>query len=139
EDELLRQLYPEESPGTAHCRDKRPLPDWSQIQKELQTHRNLTLMLLWQEYREQHPDGYSYSQFHFHYSSWKKKQSVVMRQQHRAGEKLFVDYCDGPEIFSEDGSAHKAQIFIAVWGASNYTFARASLRQDLPSWIRSHI
>lgn len=119
-------------------RSPKALPEWQQIYEELKEHRSLTLMLLWQEYRQQHPDGYSYSQFHFHYSRWKKKLGLVMRQQHRAGEKLFLDYCEGPRIITESGES-RTQIFVAVWGASNYTFASASTAQDLPSWIKAHV
>jgi transposase len=97
------------------------------------------LLLLHQEYQERHPGGYGYSQFHFHFSQWKKKQGLVMRQLHRAGEKLFVDYCDGPRIVLASGETAKTQIFVAVWGASNYTFAQASLSQDLANWTKSHV
>lgn len=118
---------------------QRPLPDWAEVDEELRRHRSLTLMLVWEEYRQTYPDGYSYSQFHFHFRRWKKKQGMVMRQSHRAGEKLFVDFCDGPFIIAADGSTIVTQIFVAVWGASNYTYAIATLSQDLPSWIGAHV
>lgn len=117
----------------------KPMPDWQEVDQELRSNKSVTLMLLWQEYREQHPDGYGYSQFHLHFSRWKKKQGLVMRQQHRAGEKLFVDYCDGPKITSAFGEPVETQIFVAVWGASNYSFAHASVSQELRNWIHSHV
>jgi len=117
----------------------KPMPDWQEVSQELSANKSVTLLLLWQEYRQQHPDGYSYSQYHFHFSRWKKKQGLVMRQQHRAGEKVFVDYSDGPKIISSSGEPIKTHIFVAVWGASNYAFAQASLSQELPNWIVSHV
>lgn len=116
----------------------RPLPEWSSIDEELRSDRNLTLMQLWREYRQQYPEGYGFSQFHHHFSRWKKKQYRVMLQLHRAGEKLFLDFGEGPLIHTESGETTKTQIFVAVWGASNYTFVRAALSQDLPSWIQLH-
>ena len=97
-------------------------------------------MLLWQEYKEQHADGYAYSQYAEHYRSYKKTLDWVMRQEHKAGEKVFVDYCDG--LFIEDaqtGERKQTQLFVGVWGASNYTYAEATLSQQLPCWIGSHV
>lgn len=116
----------------------RPLPDWNVVDGELRSDRNLTLMQVWREYRQQYPEGYGFSQFHHHFSRWKKKQYRVMRQLHRVGEKLFIDFGEGPLIQTESGETVKTQIFVAVWGASNYTFVRAALSQDLPSWIKLH-
>ena len=70
----------------------RLLPDFHEIHNELQSRRGVTLNLLWQEYKEQHPDGYQYSWFCQHYRAWSARLDVVMRHEHRAGEKLFVDY-----------------------------------------------
>jgi transposase len=100
---------------------------------------NLTLELLWHEYRERLPGGYGYAQFCKLYALWRGKQDYCMRQIHKGGEKLFVDYCDGLSIVDPaTGELIKTQFFVAVWGASNFTFAEASLSQDLPSWIGSH-
>lgn len=118
---------------------KKPVPDWLALHEELKKHKNLTLTLLWYEYIEENPDGYKHSQFHYHYSRWKKKLGVVMRQEHKAGEKLFVDFCDGPWILGEDGQWRKSKLFVAVWGASNYTFVRAVSGEDLPNWISAHV
>ena len=104
--------------------------------------KGVTLQLLWYEYKQANPDdGYQYSQFCNLYRQWDKKLDVTLRQEHRAGEKLFVDYAGQtvPIIDPATGEVTEAQIFIAALGASNYTFAEASLAQDLPSWIRSHV
>ena len=103
--------------------------------------KNVTLFLLWQEYREANPDGYQYSWFCEHYRAWQGKLDLVMRQDHRAGEKLFVDYAGHtvPVIDRTTGEIHEAQVFVAVMGASNYTYAEATWSQTLPDWIGSHI
>jgi hypothetical protein len=118
---------------------KRPEPDWNYIHQELRR-KGVTLQILWFEYKEHYPDGYQYSQFCERYREWRGKLDVVMRQQHRAGEKMFVDYAGqtAPVTDPATGKTRDAQIFIAVLGASNYTYAEASWSQDLPSWIGSH-
>jgi len=98
--------------------------------------------LLWQEYREQYPDdGYSYAQFCHRYLQWLGYQKRSMRQTHAAGEKLFVDYC-GPTmavVNPDTGEIRTAQIFVAVLGASNYTFACASWSQKQADWLQAHV
>lgn len=118
----------------------RVIPDWNQIHQELKFPKT-TLFLLWQEYRASNPEGYQYSWFCEHYRSWQGKLDLVMRQNHRAGEKLFVDYAGqtAPVIDPTTGEIREAQIFVAVMGASNYTFAEATWSQKLPDWIHSHI
>jgi len=103
--------------------------------------KSVTLQLLWYEYKQVHPDGYQYSQFCHLYRRWVKKLDVTLRQQHRAGEKAFIDYAGQtvPIIDPNTGEIQQAQIFIAALGASSYTFAEASLSQELPSWINSHV
>ncbi|MEZ5554672.1 IS21 family transposase [Haliea sp.] len=119
---------------------ERGIPDWSHIHGELK-HKGVTLFLLWQEYRASHPDGYQYSWFCEHYRAWQGKLDVVMRHDHRAGEKLFVDYAGHtvPVIDRSTGEVREAQIFVAVLGASNYTYAEATWSQTLPDWIGSHV
>ncbi len=97
-------------------------------------------MLLWQEYKEQNPHGYQYSQFCNLYRQWAAKIDPVMRQQHRAGEKMFVDYAGQTvSVYDLHGNQmREAQIFVAVLGASNYTYAEATWTQSLPDWIGSH-
>jgi transposase len=136
DNQLEQRLYPKLPAIPAH---QRPPVDWSYIHQELRR-KGVTLMLLWQEYKEQHPAGYQYSQFCYLYRQWTKQIDPVMRQEHRAGEKLFVDYA-GLTVEVYDRYTHEmreAQIFVAVLGASNYTYAEATWTQTLPDWIGSH-
>jgi len=136
EDELSALLHPTEAGPPEPGKSK---PDWSQIHEELRHDKNVTLTLLWHEYKEEYPDGYGLSQFHALYSRWRHKLGLVMRQVHRAGEKVFVDFCDGPTIVTEQGEVQETQIFVAVWGASNYTYVRAVSGQDLANWVGCHV
>ena len=115
-------------------------PDWASVHQEL-THKGVTLLLLWQEYKAREPGGFQYSWFCQAYRAWAGKLDVVMRQSHRAGEKLFVDYAGQPLpiVNAHSGEVHDAQVFIAVLGASNYTYAEATWTQSLPDWIASHV
>lgn len=117
----------------------RQRPDWAYVQLELKR-KGVTKFLLWQEYRVQHPQGCQYSWFCDQYRLWLGQQNLSMRQHHRAGEKLFVDYAGHtvPIIDQRTGEARFAQIFVAVMGASNYTYAEATWSQSLPDWIGSH-
>lgn len=120
---------------------RRPGVDFRQIHLQLQTHRHLTLQLVWEEYREAHPDGYGYSRFCELYQRWNRNHDVVLRQEHRAGEKTFVDWA-GDSVPIHDrvtGEAKPASIFVAVLGASTYTYARAALGQGLANWIDCHV
>lgn len=120
--------------------ETKEMPDWQTVHHELQANKNVTLALLWQEYLEIHPRGYQYTQYCEHYRRWSKKLSVVMRQVHVAGEKSFVDYCDGFLLVDEStGEAIKTQLFVGCLGASSYTFAEATLTQTLPDWLGSHV
>jgi transposase len=136
--QLEERLFPTEHiPSSV----KRPPPDCEYIYNQLRTYRkfNLTLSQLWLEYKEKHPDGYQYTQFCEHYSRWVKKLDYCMRQEHRGGEKLFIDYSDGLSIIDTlTGERVPTQLFVAVWGASNYTYAEATLSQTLADWIGSH-
>ncbi|KPY91143.1 putative transposase, partial [Pseudomonas tremae] len=134
--ELQRHLFP---PPPAVPSDQRPMPDWAHVHAELRR-SGVTLALLWQEYRLNHPQGFQYSWFCEHYRLWAAKVDVVMRQEHRAGEKLFVDYAGQtvPIIDRRTGEIRQAQIFVAVLGASSYTFAEATWSQKLPDWLGSH-
>ncbi len=119
----------------------RPAPDFATVHRELGSHKHVTLELVWQEYKETQPEGYQYSQFCKLYRQWNRKLDLVLRQSHRAGEKLFVDWAGDkvPIVDPGSGALEFASIFVAVLGASNYTFAEASLKEDLPSWIRCHV
>jgi transposase len=138
EAQLEERLFPTEHVPSSV---KRPPPDCEHIYNELRTYRkfNLTLSQLWLEYKEKHPDGYQYTQFCEHYWRWRKKLDYCMRQEHRGGEKLFIDYSDGLSIVDRvTGEFILTQLFLAVWGASNYTYAEAALSQTLPDWIGAH-
>ena len=117
----------------------RGLPDWHYIHRELRR-KAVTLMLLWQEYKEEHPNGYQYSQFCHLYRQWTGRIDPVMRQEHRAGEKMFVDYAGMTVEFFDlfSNKRREAQIFIAVMAASNYTYAEATFSQGLSDWIGAH-
>jgi transposase len=119
---------------------KRQMPDMKYLFQELRK-KSVTLQLLWYEYKQSNPEGYQYSQFCNRYRQWLKKLDVTLRQEYRAGEKLFVDYAGQtvPIINPCTGEIMKAHLFIAVLGASNYTYAEASLAEDLPAWITAHI
>lgn len=116
-------------------------PDFITIEQELKR-KGMTRQLLWEEYAAAHPDNhYSYSHFTVRFRHWRKSQQLSMRQHHRVGEKLFVDYC-GPtlEVLNPDtGEIRSAQVFVAVLGASSYTYAEATWSQALPDWIGSHV
>jgi transposase len=117
-----------------------PLPDWPQVHRELRR-KGVTLFLLWQEYKAVTPEGVQYSWFCEAYRQWAQKLDLVMRQSHRAGETLFVDYAGQkiPVVNRLTGEVHEVSIFIAVLGASNYTYAEATWTQSLPDWIGSHV
>ena len=116
-------------------------PDWSAVHRELKR-KHVTLLILWDEYIAANPGGYSYSRFCELYRSFDKTLSVTMRQTHAAGERLFVDYAgDGAPVVIDrlTGEIRMAQIFVAVLGASSFTFAKATWTQALPDWIDAHV
>jgi len=119
---------------------QRAVPDWDEIHLALKG-KSVTLQLLWEEYRAVESEGYQYSQFCKLYGDWRGRLDLSMRQQHRAGEKLFVDYCgDTVPVNDAAGDAlRQAVIFVAVQGASSCTYAEATWSQSLPDWIGSHV
>jgi transposase len=136
---LAKRLCPRSAHSTS-SQPPRAQPDYAAIHAELKE-KGVTRLLLWEEYRATHPDnGYSYTQFCFHYQQWQRRLKLVMRQTHQAGEKLFVDYAGPtvPIVNAVTGEIREAQIFVAVLGASNYTYAEATLTQGLPDWIGAH-
>jgi transposase len=119
----------------------RPEPDWLVVHRELKSRRHhVTLQLLWMEYREQHPDGWGYTQFCVHYREWLGRQDPVMRLPHVAGEKMYVDFCGDTVAVTEasSGEVWQAQVFVAVLGASGYLYAEAVRGQDSQSWLDVH-
>jgi len=137
DDAKLTQHFLKTCPET---QPQKALPDWGEVATELK-HKGVTLELLWQEYSERHPDNhYTYAHFCRLFREFKPKLKPSMRQQHRAGEKLFVDYAGQtvPIVDPETGEAEQAQIFVAVLGASNYTYAEATWTQQLEDGCMSH-
>jgi len=114
--------------------------DYEYISREL-TRPGVTLQLLWDEYCQTNPNGYRYSRYCDLYAAWRNRHKFSMRQTHRAGEKAFVDYAGHtvPIYDRRTGAVTDAQIFVAVLGASNLTYAEASLSQSLPCWIGAHV
>ena len=129
---LEKRLFPTVAPRSEQ---PRAAPNWPAIHEDLQAHKHVTLQLVWQEYKQSNPDGYQYSRFCWLYQQWASKLDLVLRQEHRAGEKLFVDYAGDtiPIVDSKTGTIQKASIFVAVLGASNYTYAEATWNQELGS------
>ena len=115
-------------------------PDWAAMHREMRR-KHVTLSILWEEYIVANPSGYRYSRFCDLYREWEGRLPVTMRQTHVAGERLFVDYAgDGVPVVIDrlTGEIKKAQVFVAVLGASSFTFAHASWTQSLPDWIAAH-
>ena len=134
---LERKLF---APAGYNPPRSKPLPDFGHIHAELRR-RGVTLALLWEEYRSHHPDGYGYSRFCDLYGEWRLGVTATMRQTHAAGEKLFVDFAgDTVPVFDGlTGEVGDAKIFVAVLGASNYTYAEARFSEALPDWIGVHV
>ena len=124
---LERRLFPLPPPSCT----ARPLPDWSEVHRELRR-KSVTLSLLWQEYKETHPEGLQYSRFCEQYRAWAAKLDLVMRQEHRAGEKLFVDYAGQtvPVVDRETGGERQAQI------CSECSGGPCTLPDDFAGWPR---
>jgi len=135
---LAALFYPGADPTTStHYQ----VPDWATVHQELKR-KGMTKQLLWEEYTAQYPNRcYSYSQYCDCHRHWLKQQKRSMRQTHKAGEKCFVDYCGAtvPIINPQTGEVRTAQVFVAVLGASNYTYAEATWSQGLRDWLSSHI
>jgi transposase len=137
--ELEGRLFPLPRPSNI----ERPLPDWSAVHEELKARRRtgVTLQLLWLEYKEGHRDGLQYSQFCELYRRWRGGLDRVLRQEHRAGEKVFVDFTGQtvPVIDRATGEVCDAEIFVGVLGASNFTYAQPCESQELAEWIDAHV
>lgn len=139
EAELEARLFVAPDPSDA----ARPRPDWSEVHREMKARRRtgVTLQLLWLEYKDVHPDGLQYSQFCDLYRRWRGRLDRVLRQDHIAGEKVFVDYAGQtvPVIDRTTGEVREAQIFVGVLGASSYTYAEACWSQELAPWTAAHV
>ncbi len=136
--QLAKLFYPK---SDSRSSNKLEIPDWREVHQELKR-KDMTLQLLWEEYVTCFPNRcLSYSRYCARYKKWNGLQKRSMRQIHKAGEKCFVDYCGPtvPIINPDTGVIRTAQVFVAVLGASNYTFAEATLSQSLPDWLGSHV
>lgn len=129
-------LYP--PPAAPSTRDL-VMPNWAEVHRELRR-KGVTLLLLWEEYHRDHPDGFRYSRFCELYQKWRKCLQPSLRQTHQAGEKCFVDYAGStvPVVDPESGAVREAAIFVGVLGASSYTYAEAHFGQTLPHWTGAH-
>ena len=111
-----------------------------EIQRELKR-RSVTLSLLWQEYQAEQPNGYSYTRFCELYAAWCRRLAPTMRQTHAAGDKLFVDWAGDTVALTDaaSGKEHRAHVFVAALGASNFTYAEARWGETLADWIAAHV
>ena len=137
DEDLDRMLFP---PRTRKGDLERPLPDFEKFRSEL-TRKGVTLLLLWKEYRREHPDGYGYSRLADIYKEWEKKGGERMLQRHKAGEKLFVDFAGlRPKLTDpETSEVREVSVFVAAMGSSQMLFARACPGEDLKSWLEAHV
>lgn len=136
---LEAALYQAGGTKTGHRRS--PEPDWTQVHRELKR-KHMTLQILWDEYISRYPEGYRYSRFCGLYRGWAMKLPVTMRQDHAAGDKLFVDYAGDTVTVAIDrlsGKTRQAHLFVAVLGASSLSYAQARWSETLPDWIECHI
>jgi transposase len=133
---LTALLFPEDAKAQA----ERPEPDWARVHAELKR-KGVTKLLLWQEYLEAVPGGYQYSRFCERYGRWLTTSSVTLRQEHRAGEKCFVDFSgDGVRVVdATTGEVRVAKLFVAVLGASNLTYVEPVFSEDVPTWVGCHV
>jgi transposase len=141
ETRLEAALFPRSGLPAKQQRPDRSQPDFASMHEQLQQHRHLTLQLLWEEYRQANPEGYRYSRFCELYQRWRRKLDVVLRQEHKAGEKMFVDWAGAtiPVYDRHTGQVWQASLFVAALGASSYTWAEATRDQQMESWLRAHV
>jgi transposase len=134
-------VFSRREPTTAEKTAARTSPDFAAIHEQLRSSKYVTLQLLWEEYRQGNPEGYRYSRFCELYQRWRSKLDVVLRQEHKAGEKVFVDWAGAtiPVHDPHTGQAWQAPLFVAALGASSYTFAECTRDQQMESWLRMHV
>ena len=135
--QLEALLFP---PPSGTPADQRPMPDWGWVHRELRR-PDMTLALLWEEYRAGAADGFGYSWFCDLYRAWTGRLKPTMRQVHVAGERMFVDFAGhtGEVVDANTGEIIPVQIFVAALGASSFTYAEAVWSQQLPEWIAAHV
>ena len=136
DEQLEAKLF---APVEVSQKDAVPVPDWAVVHKELKR-KGVTKFLLWQEYKLEHPSGFAYSTFNQRYRDWCAGNNLSMRQHHRAGENLYVDYAGMTVDITDSatGEIKTAQVFVGALGASNYTYTEATWTQGSEDWIASH-
>jgi len=134
-------VFPRREPAVREKNPARTPPDFGAVHEQLQSSKYVTLQLLWEEYRQVQPDGYRYSRFCELYKRWRSKLDVVLRQEHKAGEKMFVDWAGAtiPVYDPHTGGVWQASLFVAALGASSYTWAEATRDQQMEAWLRCHV
>ena len=137
DDTLEKRLFPS---SPAKGEPARSMPDWSYVQRRL-SRKGTTLLLLWRQYKKDHPDGYGYSRYAGLYREWLGKTDVRMLQHHKAGEKTFVDWAGLKIGIAEPktGEIWQASLFVAAMGASQYIFAEAYENEKLENWLKGHV
>jgi len=132
-------VFPRRQPSLAEHNPARTPPDFAAIQEQLRGSKYVTLQLLWEEYHQTQPDAYRYSRFCELYQRWRSKLDLVLRQEHKAGEKMFVDWAGAtiPVWDRHTGVAWQSALFVAALGASSYTWAEATRDQQMESWLRA--
>ena len=141
DDRRLNDLLFPAAPEDGSPPVRKPVVDFAEVHRQLQSNKHVMLQLLWEEYHQSQPAGYRYSQFCELYRRWSQKLDVVLRQDYRAGDKMFADWSGAtiPIYDRDSGEAKAASLFVAALGASSYTFAHATLSQGLANWIDCHV
>jgi transposase len=134
-------VFPPAMSPAAESQPARTPPDFASMHEQLRQHRHLTLQLLWEEYQQANPEGYRYSRFCELYQRWRSKLDVVLRQEHKAGEKMFIDWAGStiPVYDRHTGNVWQAPLFVATLGASSFTWAEATRDQQMEAWLRAHV
>src|SRR5258707_6060396 len=134
-------VFPRRGPTITEKNPARTPPDFAAVHEQLRSSKYVTLQLLWEEYRQGNPEGYRYSRFCELYQRWRSKLDVVLRQEHKAGEKMFVDWAGAtiPVWDRHTGLPWQSPLFVATLGASSYTWAEATRDQQMESWLRAHV
>ena len=139
EEALEKRLYQRADDG--HWLEARLLPDWAEVDRDLRRHKHLTVKLVWGEYIQAHPDGYGFTQFCEYFRRWRREQgrTVTLRQEHRPGAALQVDYAGDTVVVMDAGVAREAQIFVACLPFSGLIYAEATWTQRVEDWLSSHV
>jgi len=139
EEALEKRLFQRADDG--QWLEERPLPNWAEVDRDLRRHKHLTLKLVWGEYIKTNPGGYGFSQFCDYFRRWRHEQGrgVTLRQEHRPGEALQVDYAGDTVVVMDGGQAREAQIFVACLPFSGLIYTEATWTQQLEDWLASHV